>query len=327
MRRAVVVGLGSMGKRRIRLMRQFDPAMAIVGVDSQPSRREEAKQLYGIECFPSIREAVEQASPAFGFVCTGPLAHHAIIVELLGYGLNVFTEINLVDDGYAEMTALAREKGKVLFLSSTFLYRKDVQFLIGQSQGKKVDYIIHTGQYLPDWHPWESYKEYFVGNVRTNGCREIMAIDLPWILAAFGKVADIHVRKSEDSHLELGYEDNYLLSLQHENGSKGVIVFDVISRKAGRSAEIFSEDMYLTWRGTPDSLYAFDADRKEMLPVKTYDEALDHQAAYASNIIENAYLSEIETFFSVVEQGQAPRYTFDDDLYTIDLINRIEGRR
>lgn len=327
MKRAVVVGLGSMGKRRIRLMRQLDPAMVIVGVDSQQSRREETTELYGIECFPSIREAVEQTSPEFGFVCTSPLAHHAIIMELLGYGLNVFTEINLVDDGYEEMTTLAREKGKVLFLSSTFLYRKDIQFLIEQSKGKKVNYIIHTGQYLPDWHPWENYKEYFVGNVRTNGCREIMAIDLPWILAAFGKVSDIHVRKSEDSGLELGYEDNYLLSLQHENGSKGVIAFDIISRKAGRSAEIFSEDMYLTWHGTPDSLARYDIPSKSLVSVQTYKEEIDHQAAYASNIIENAYLSEIETFFSVVECGQAPRYTFDDDLYTIDLINRIEERR
>ncbi len=225
------------------------------------------------------------------------------------------------------MIALAREKGLVLFLSSTFLYRKDVRFLIEQCQGRpNLDYIIHTGQYLPDWHPWESYKAFFVGNVRTNGIREILAIDLPWILAAFGPVRDLHVRRSKNSALELDYEDNYIISIEHENGSKGVFVCDLLSRKGGRSAEIFSEDLYLTWSGTPDSLMRFDLDARAMTPVTTYREEIDHQAAYASNIIENAYADELRTFLGTVEGSAAPRYTMEDDRYTIDVINRIEGR-
>ena len=45
-----------------------------------------------------------------------------IIGELLDAGLPVFTELNLVDDGYDELTAKAKEKGLPLFLSSTMLY-------------------------------------------------------------------------------------------------------------------------------------------------------------------------------------------------------------
>ena len=37
---------------------------------------------------------------------------------------------------------------------------------------------ISLGQYLPDWHPWESYKSFFVSNKKTNGCRELFAIEL-----------------------------------------------------------------------------------------------------------------------------------------------------
>lgn len=213
-----------------------------------------------------------------------------------------------------------------LFLSSTFLYREDVQYLIQQSKDKTVDYMIHTGQYLPDWHPWENYKDFFVGNIRTNGCREIMAIDFPWILAAFGKIADIHVRKSKNSSLELNYEDNYIISFQHENGSKGVMICDLLSRKGGRSAEIFTDEMYLTWQGTPDSLMRYDLETKTSVPVATYTDQIDHQDGYASNIIENAYLEEIKTFFGVVHGTAQARYTFDDDLYTIQIMNQIEGR-
>lgn len=105
----------------------------------------------------------------------------------------VFTELNLVSDGYEEFTK--DEYDNRLFLSSTLLYRKDIQYIKDRVGEERVNYVYHVGQYLPDWHPWESYKDFFVGDKRTNGCREIMAIDLPWIESAFGKIVDFSVVK------------------------------------------------------------------------------------------------------------------------------------
>ena len=108
-------------------------------------------------------------------VCTAPLSHAAVIGELLDNDLPVFTELNLVGDGYAENMAKAAAKNLPLFLSSTMLYRRETQYIKQQVQafGKPVHYIYHIGQYLPDWHPWENYKNFFVGNARTGGVREI----------------------------------------------------------------------------------------------------------------------------------------------------------
>ena len=212
-----------------------------------------------------------------------------------------------------------------MFLSSTFLYRNDIRYMISRVKNRKADYIIHTGQYLPDWHPWENYKNFFVGDKRTNGCREIMAIDFPWILAAFGPMKDVHVRASKDSDLELDYNDNYLISAEHENGSKGVIVVDLLSRKAVRSVLIFSERMQISWDGTPESLTEYDIEHKCDLKPETYGEKVEHRAAYAANIIENAYAEEIRTFFGTIRGTAEPRYTFEDDLYTLSVIDRIEG--
>ena len=41
----LIVGLGSMGKRRARLAKGIDAAIQIVGVDTAENRRAEAKQL------------------------------------------------------------------------------------------------------------------------------------------------------------------------------------------------------------------------------------------------------------------------------------------
>lgn len=166
----LIVGLGSMGKRRARLTKGIDSSIRIAGVDTAESRRAEATDLGLIDAaYPSIAEAVAAETPDAALVCTAPLTHAAIISELLDNSLPVFTELNLVADGYEENMAKAKEKGVLLFLSSTMLYRRETQYIKQQvaAFGKPVHYIYHIGQYLPDWHPWENYKNFFVGNART----------------------------------------------------------------------------------------------------------------------------------------------------------------
>jgi len=194
----LIVGLGSMGKRRARLTKGIDAAIQIVGVDTAESRRDEALRLgLADAAYATIGEAVAAEHPDAALVCTAPLAHAAVIGELLDHDLPVFTELNLVSDGYRENMAKAAAKKLPLFLSSTMLYRRETQYIKQQVAefGKPVHYIYHIGQYLPDWHPWENYKNFFVGNARTGGVREIFGIDLPWLLDAFGDVESVTVQK------------------------------------------------------------------------------------------------------------------------------------
>lgn len=98
-------------------------------------------------------------------------------------------------------------KGKVLFLSSTLLYRAEM-LKIKEETNKiagQINYIYHVGQYLPDWHPWENFKDYFVADKRTNGCRELFAIELPWLIDAFGKIKQTTAMKSKMSSLDIDY--------------------------------------------------------------------------------------------------------------------------
>ena len=55
----LIVGLGSMGKRRARLTKGIDSSIRIAGVDTAESRRAEATDLGLIDAaYPSIAEAV-----------------------------------------------------------------------------------------------------------------------------------------------------------------------------------------------------------------------------------------------------------------------------
>ena len=321
----LIVGLGSMGKRRARLIKGIDKTIKVAGVDFSKERREEAETL-GITAYESISDAVAAEDFDAGFVSTAPKSHAVIISELLDNSLSVFTEINLISDGYEENIQKAKDKNVTLFLSSTMLYRGETQFIKNEVAGfeKPVSYIYHIGQYLPDWHPWENYKNFFVGDKRTGGCREIFGIELPWILDAFGDVTQVHAVNSTLSELEIDYPDSYLVTLTHKNGTKGQLAVDIVSPKAVRSLEVFGEGLHLFWEGNPKELYKFDFESKLKNQVFTYT-SFEQDPRYSDNIVENAYVDEIQNFFGVLSGKEIPRYTFEKDFETLKVIDTIEG--
>lgn len=314
-----------MGKRRIRLLSER-PDMVIYGVDSNAERCAEVREKFGIECYPCLSEAMGAHGIECALVCTSPLSHAAIIGDCLDRGLHVFTEINLVSDGYAENVAKAREKGKILFLSSTFLYQDDIARISEKVRGScsGLNYIYHVGQYLPDWHPWESYNNYFIGDPRTNGCREILAIELPWIVSCFGRVKSVKCVKSKNSGLNVNYDDNMMVIMEHEGGAKGCFAVDVVSRCAIRNLEIYGEDLHLFWHGSVETLSEYDIESGQVMPVRI-DSVSEHAEGYADFIDENPYRRELSSFFDMVEgRLDDAVWDFERDAEVLKLIDEIE---
>ena len=67
--------------------------------------------------------------------------------------------------------------------------------------GQPLSFIYHSGQYLPDWHPWEDYRKFYVSKRETGACREIVPFELVWLIDLFGKVKTVTGRKSKISNL------------------------------------------------------------------------------------------------------------------------------
>ena len=322
----VVVGLGSMGRRRIRLMKQYNDHYKIIGVDLNEARRNTSEAEFGIETSDNLENVLKNRLIDCAMICTSPLSHNKLINLCLTYNLHVFTELNLVSNGYDENIQLAKDKNKVLFLSSTFLYRAEIRKIKAfvKEQNKSLNYAYHIGQYLPDWHPWESYKNFFVGDKKTNGCREIFAIELPWLVEVFGNVKDIVIRKNKISSLDIDYDDNYMVIFEHESGHKGMVAVDVVSRKAVRNLEVFGENLYLSWDGSAEGLKKLNLDNNVEENIVLY-EKVDHQNGYSKFVVENAYYDEIESFFEIINKNRQPIYDFEKDKYILELIDRIEA--
>ena len=320
----LVIGLGSMGKRRIRLLKKMYQQYHIYGVDLNAQRCAFVKKEYEMETFPTIEEAVSQRKFECAFVCTSPLTHAGIIKTCLENDMNIFTELNLVSDDYVDNINLAKQKNKLLFLSSTMIYRDEMKYLRERIDAKKCySYTYHVGQYLPDWHPWENYKDFFVADKKTNACREILAIELPWIVKTFGEIEHIKSVRTKATKLDIDYDDSYMILLQHKSGTIGSLCVDVVSCEPIRSLKIVAENLYLSWDGDEDSFFEKSGSKEELKKISLYDE-IDHLEGYNKTIIENEDSNELIQFFDELQKKADSIYNFEDDLKTLSIIDEVE---
>ncbi|MBU1345143.1 MAG: Gfo/Idh/MocA family oxidoreductase [Proteobacteria bacterium] len=322
--RILVCGLGSMGKRRIGILNKKFPDFLICGVDPKKERREEVKKKTATTS-KDFFEAFKSFGPDAVFVCSPPLTHADIVLFSLENNAHTFSEINLTSKGYDDIIRTAASFKKVAFLSSTFLYNREINWLIERTTRMNyLSYRYHTGQYLPDWHPWENYQDFFVFQKQTNALREIMAIEFPWLFKAFGPVVDYKCMTSNLSQLDLEYPDTIHLILKHKNGNKGTLSFDCVSRKAVRKLEVYNDTCFFEWNGTPGTLTQYFSDKKETRTVNLYED-IEKNPDYAGFIIENPYAKEVEAFIHQIENpDHSSIYGYDQDRMVIDLIDTIE---
>ena len=70
----LVIGLGSMGRRRIRLIQRIYPEYELLGVDMKQERRQTCEDEYHIRTKEDLPDALRESGIDCAFVCTSPLS-------------------------------------------------------------------------------------------------------------------------------------------------------------------------------------------------------------------------------------------------------------
>lgn len=313
-----------MGKRRIRILQQLFPSFNIIGFDTNNARCVETGKLYKIAVFNSFSDILSQNPDAI-FICTSPQYHADIFSEIDLDHYHTLSEIDLSSKGYDRLIAAEKGSARRHFLSSTNLFDLGYKYIIKLLNSTSPAYYrYHVGQYLKDWHPWDNYEGSFFSHKETNGCREILAIELPWIIRAFGQITDFSILKNKISNLNIDYNDGYFINFCHESGSMGQVAVDVISRVPEREIEIYNEEQYIKWDGHPNPIFSLEKHDKRLVPIDLY-QTIDHEKEYAKFIAENPYIEEIRLFINSINDNSIEYpITYAENLEIISLIDELE---
>src|SRR3989344_7452482 len=223
--RFFIVGLGSMGKRRIRNL-VANGEKDITGFDTRPDRNTEAKEKYGIRTLESFSEADPKDFDVL-IISTSPDAHGDYIRYALKHTKHFFVEHPTSDDGYKEI--LANKDATVKAPSCTFLFNPAIKLMkkiLDEGKiGKILAFQYHMGQYLPDWHPWEDYRDVYFSKKETSACREMFAFELIWLNSLMGsRVKKAFGSITKLSDLDMDADDNVTATVAYVNNVRGTML-------------------------------------------------------------------------------------------------------
>lgn len=317
----LVLGLGSMGKRRVRNLQRIG-GVELGGFDIRPDRRAEAASRYGLRTHESLAQALEDNYDAV-IISLPPDLHPAAAQECARRGKPTFMEASVVLDGMYELAEVVERSGLVAMPSCTMRYfpgpRAIGELLAAGTLGRPLFWRYHTGQCLLDWHPWEPISEYYVSRRQTGGCREIVPFELAWLTKVFGDVTGVRGRNARVGSLDADIDDLYTAEIYHEGGVRGQLTIDVLSRPAVRDFFLLADSGTLRWDGIENTLRYSDHDGHwKDVPLE-----LGHAENGYINP-EEPYEAEMRDFLTALRANTAPPYTLRHDIRVLETLYAIE---
>lgn len=239
----LVIGLGSMGQRRIRDLQKLGEN-DIVGFDPNEKRCEIVEKLYNINTWLTFKRAILEKPDVF-IISTPPDKHLQYQQSATVRGIPFFTEASISKKGLKEVIKFVSKNGIVGVPSATMRFNQDIKHIKEDVQKKPpLTFTYAMNSWLPDWHSGADPNEYYAYKT---GAREMVPFELEWLVWVFG-----NIKKIKGFHKGV---DVYQIIMEFENGIIGHAQIDVITKSAGGGQRHLVTDNNAYWIGASEDMY------------------------------------------------------------------------
>ena len=325
----LIIGLGSMGKRRIRNLKALGEEK-IAGYDIREDRLKEATDKYGLLIYDSLEKAINDFSPDIFIISVWPDKHMDYAFIGLENNIHCFIEASVGDEERVLALSEKAKKSDVFFMPScTMRYYpgpREIRKILNEKViGEVLNLNYHSGQYLPDWHPWEDINDYYVSNRLTGGCREIVPFELTWINEIFGTPNVIAAMKCKLTDIDADIDDIYHCLLIYNNKIICNLTVDVIARpKAVREMRILGTKGMIEWSDENNLLRYCNTKTKNWININL------EKGTMEKNYIrpEEPYIRELSDFIDSVTSKNKKLFPNDleEDYSILTILNEIEKK-
>jgi len=319
----LVVGLGSMGKRRIRCLKKLG-YNDIFGFDTRNDRLIESVEKYAIQSVVDLNEFNFDLIEAI-VVSTPPDKHQQYMELSIEKNKPCFVEASVIIDGLERINKKAKEKNVLIAPSCTFFFHPIISEIIeivnSGKYGKVTNFTYHSGQYLPDWHPWENVKDFYVSNRTTGGAREIVPFELTWITKMLGFPLSVKGCFAKTMDIGADIEDTYCFIMKYED-MLGAVTVDVATRYATRNLILNLEYAQITWKWDDGMFSLYDVRKKRWIRYHQPEDIAE--PGYNKNIVEGFYIQEVQNFIDAINGLKEFPNNLDEDIKVLEFLKHIE---
>lgn len=298
-RRAAVVGCGSIGQRHLRNLRSLG-ITDIVALRGRPGHLRRLDPALGVREVEGW-DALAATKPDIAIVSNPSSLHLDTARRLTSCVRGLFIEKPLAAslDGVGAWLGELRQRKVVSFVGHVLAFHPAIVALRERLQrdtlGDPLVLQCQIGQFLPDWHPGEDYRQVYYGRADLGGgvVRSLMH-ELHLATTLLGAPVRVAALIDAAPQLEVDVDAIANLMVQHEGGAVSQIHLDYLQRPLRRAGTLVCARGSLTYDLVASRLIECGSDGREAR-VEWCDAAFDWN---------RSFVDELATFIQYVREGR-----------------------
>lgn len=311
------MGLGSIGKRHLRLARELMPHADIRVLRHQFA---EGVPEYSDGVFFKLNDAIN-FSPQIAVIASPAPFHLSTAKALANIGVDLLIEKPLSSTliGVTELLEECEKNSVVLLLGYNLRFLESLQYyknlLSENAIGRVLSVRCEIGQYLPSWRPECDYRQgvsarqNLGGGVLLELSHEIDYLswifgEIDWVKATLSRQSSLDIDVEDTAHLTFGF-----LSIVDGRQLIGNLSLDFIRHDKTRLCVAIGEKGTLSWNGLTGEISLYENGSQEWRKLFCEQHHRD-----------DSYFAEWRNFLECVEQRKSPLVTGNDGLKVLQII-------
>jgi predicted dehydrogenase len=321
----LIAGLGSIGRRHMRNFIALGEKDIVLFRTRKATMPEDELAGYPVET--DLGEALRKHKPDAVIVANPTALHLDIAIPAAEAGCAILLE-KPVSNSLERLDVLekaAQKSGSRILVGFQFRYHptldKARELIQAGALGKVLTVHAHWGEYLPNWHPWEDYRQSYAARADLGGGVIVtLTHPLDYLRFLLGEVESIWSFNGNISPLEVDVEDAAEIGLKFASGAIGGVHLNYFQRPPVHRLEIVGTNGTLRWDNTDGVLQLY----KTPLAFGAWDAnppvtVLDEYSPFEGFERNQLFLAQTKHFIEVAAGKAQPICTLTDGVRALQM--------
>ncbi|NWF64339.1 MAG: Gfo/Idh/MocA family oxidoreductase [Chloroflexi bacterium] len=321
----LIAGLGSIGRRHFRNLIALGEKDIVLLRTRRATLPDEELAGYPVET--DIHKALKKHSPDAVIVANPTALHLDVAVPAAQAGCHILLEKPVSDslDRLDVLENAAQKSESKVLVGFQFRYHptlnKARKLIQENAIGKILTVHAHWGEYLPQWHPWEDYRQSYAARADLGGgVIRTLTHPLDYLRFMLGEVESLYSINGHISPLEIDVEDIAEIGLKFSSGAVGGIHLNYFQRPPVHRLEIVGTGGTLRWDNADGTLHFY----KMAAPFGSFSEeppapVVEMYAPPQGFERNQLFVAQTRHFIEIVRGVSEPRCTLEDGIQALRL--------
>ena len=248
----LIAGLGSIGRRHFRNLIALGEKDIVLLRTRKATLSDDELAGYPVET--DLQAALENHKPDAVIVANPTSMHLDVAIPAAEAGCHILLEKPISNslDRLDLLQNAAQKSGSKILVGFQFRYHPTLNKARDLIQNGAVGNVLtvhaHWGEYLPQWHPWEDYRQSYAARADLGGGVIVtLTHPLDYLRYLLGDVDSLWSFNGHISPLEIDVEDVAEIGLKFKDGAVGGVHVNYFQRPPVHRLEIVGTQGTLRW--------------------------------------------------------------------------------